>query len=406
MSDEDEDEFTSTDDPAVVPKAVAPQKKTGIPGLNTANRTLGPIALAVTCAIAVVFFWTIGASRHSESSPALANTPLLTNNADVPYHVPPAPPTPLVATPPPLTTTSPPTAVSIPQLPPQGAAGAALPEAPPRTPVPEDVFAEEERHRILEARRASSKIALDSTNDLAHQTMRDSQDLAQGAQMTRDEPMTAGYHQQIAQATEGSATAPHQQFLEQRSGVAGYVPTRSPYELTRGTIINARLLTTVDSTLPGGIIKAMVTSAVKDSRTHSVTVLPIGTILTGEGDPQTVAGEARYLSVFDRIELPAPDSRKFYMGPNNAAGAQGENGMSVSVDTHAGRDFGNAFLRAVLQAGVNLASRASTVVDIGNSTVLTQNARSAPTFHKYVGEPFTIIVAQDLALDRFMETGP
>lgn len=406
MSDEDEDEFTSIDDPAVVPKAVAPQKKTGIPGLNTANRMLGPIALAVTCAIAVVFFWTIGASRHSEQSPALANPPLLTNNPDVPYHVPPAPPTPLVATPPPLTTTSPPTAVPIPPLPPQGAAGAVLPEAPPRTAPPEDVFAEEERHRILEARRASSKIALDSNNDLAHQTMRDSQDLAQGEQLPRDEPMTASYHQQIAQATEGSATAPHQQFLEQRSGVAGYVPTRSPYELTRGTIINARLLTTVDSTLPGGIIKAMVTSTVKDSRTHSVTVLPIGTILTGEGDPQTVAGEARYLSVFDRIELPAPDSRKFYMGPNNAAGAQGENGMSVSVDTHAGRDFGNAFLRAVLQAGVNLASRASTVVDIGNSTVLTQNARSAPTFHKYAGEPFTIIVAQDLALDRFMETSP
>jgi type IV secretory pathway VirB10-like protein len=111
-------------------------------------------------------------------------------------------------------------------------------------------------------------------------------------------------------------------------------------------------------------------------------------------------------SLFDRIELPAPDSRKFSMGPNNAAGAQGENGMSVSVDTHAGREFGNAFLRAVLQAGVNLASRASTVVDIGNGSVLTQSARSTPTFHKYAGEPFTIIVAQDLALDRFMETGP
>jgi type IV secretory pathway VirB10-like protein len=403
MSDEDEDEFTSADDPGVVPKAVAPQKKTGIPGLRTSNRTLGPVALAVVCAIVVVFFWTIGASRHSVSSPALANTPLLTNETDVPYHVPPAPPTPLIA--PPLPTATPPVAKSIPPLSQQVATVATLSEAPPRLPPPEVVFAEEERHRVIEARRASSKIALDSNDDLAHQTMHDSQDLAQGAQMTGGEPMT-GYHQQIAQATEGSATAPHQQFLEQRSGVAGYVPTRSPYELTRGTIINARLLTTVDSTLPGGVIKAMVTATVKDSRTHSVTVLPIGTILTGEGDPQTVAGEARYLSVFDRIELPAPDSRKFYMGPNNAAGAQGENGMSVSVDTHAGRDFGNAFLRAVLQAGVNLASRATTVVDIGNSTVLTQNTRSAPTFHKYVGEPFTIIVAQDLALDRFMETGP
>jgi type IV secretory pathway VirB10-like protein len=397
MSDEDEDEFASTEDPGVVPKAVAPQKAS-IPGLHTPNRTLAPLALALVCTIAVVFFWTISASRHSVSSPALASPPLLTSDTDPSYHVPPAPPTPLIATAPPATP-APSLTAAIPPLPPQVAAVAALPEATPRIPPPEEVFAEEERHRIIEARRASSKIALDSNADLMHQAAHDSQDLAQGAQMI-------DYHQQAAPAAEGPATGPHQQFLEQRSGVAGYVPTRSPYELTRGTIINARLLTTVDSTLPGGVIKAMVVATVKDSRTHSVTVLPIGTILTGEGDPQTVAGEARYLSVFDRIELPTPDSRKFYMGSNNAAGAQGENGMSVSVDTHAGRDFGNAFLRSVLQAGVNFASRASTVVDIGNGTVLTQSSHSAPTFHKYAGEPFTIIVAQDLALDRFMETAP
>jgi type IV secretory pathway VirB10-like protein len=407
MSDEDEDEFAPAQEHGSVPKAVAPQT-TGIPGLRTPNRMLAPLALMSVTVIAFVFFWAISASRHATLPSALANTPLLVSDTDLSYHVPPAPSSTL-APPPTMTPQTPaPIAVPVPPLPPQVVAAAAPPEVTVRTPSAEEVFAHEERHRIIEARRASSKIALDSNGDLAQQTARDAQDLAQGAQMTSGGPGT-GYHQQTTPSVDipPAATA-HQQFLAQRSGVTGYLPTRSPYQLTRGTIISARLLTTVDSTLPGGVIKAMVVATVKDSRTHSVTVLPIGTILTGEGDPQTVAGEARYLSVFDRIELPAPDSRTFFIGPNNAAGAQGENGMSVSVDTHAGRDFGNVFLRSVLQAGVNLASRASTVVDVGTSTgpVFTQGSRSAPTFHKYAGEPFTIIVAQNLALDRFMEISP
>jgi hypothetical protein len=64
-------------------------------------------------------------------------------------------------------------------------------------------------------------------------------------------------------------------------------------------------------------------------------------------------------------------------------------------------------LYSVLQAGVNLASRASTVVDLNGGNmgqVFQQNTRSAPTFHAYVGQPLTIIVAHDLPLDAFRDT--
>ena len=130
------------------------------------------------------------------------------------------------------------------------------------------------------------------------------------------------------------------------------------------------------------------------------------TIITGTGDSQTQAGEARYLCFWDEVELPYPDSRKFYMGANPGSGRQGEAGVDVNVDTHAGRDFGHAFMYSVLQAGVDLASRASTVVDFGAGTsqVLQPAPRSAPTFYAKIGDPLTIIVAHDLPLDRFQET--
>jgi type IV secretory pathway VirB10-like protein len=260
------------------------------------------------------------------------------------------------------------------------------PAAQPRTPSPEEIFAEEERRRILETRRASSRVQFDD-GGLAQQTARDSRDLAQGSQMP------------------GAGNGPHGQFLASQRGVVGYIPAQSRYQLNRGTIINARWETTLDSTLPGGTVKAKVDETVMDSRTHSVPVLVPGSILTGTCDSQAFPGEARALCVFDEVELPTPDSRRFYMGANNAAGQQGENGASVGVDTHAGRDLGRSFLYSILQAGVNVASRASTVVDLsGNSSQVFQAPqRSAPTFHAYVGQPLTIVVSQDLPLDRFQE---
>ncbi|MGH7755203.1 MAG: hypothetical protein ACREM8_02825, partial [Vulcanimicrobiaceae bacterium] len=57
---------------------------------------------------------------------------------------------------------------------------------------------------------------------------------------------------------------------------------------------------------------------------------------------------------------------------------------------------------SALQSAVNLASRASTVVNVGN---LTQAAappqRPAPTMHLYVGQMFNVIVGEDLPLSRY-----
>jgi type IV secretion system protein VirB10 len=326
-----------------------------------------------------------------------AHEPVLA--APAAYHLPDPSPTPLAFAPSPLATLRPqtpvPVAISIPQE-------AAPVQTQPRTPSPEEVFAEEERRRVLEMRRASSRVLLDADRDLAQQADRDAQNLAQGSQVTGSQ--MPGAPVSGASVTGALAQGPHQQFIAQQGGAPGYMATTSRYELRRGTIINANWSIALDSTLPGGVLVAKVSEDVKDSITHSVVVLPAGTIVTGVGDSQTQAGEARYLCAWDEVELPPPDSRKFYMGSNPGAGRQGENGVDVSVDTHAGRDFGQAVLYSILQAGVNLASRASTVVNLNGGTmaqVFQPNGRSAPTFHTYVGQHLTIIVARDLPLDAF-----
>ena len=251
----------------------------------------------------------------------------------------------------------------------------AAPAALPRTPSPEEEFAEQERRRVLEARRASSRVSFDSDAQLAQQTARDTADLAHGSAM-------------VAQTG------------------TGYLATTTRYGVNRGTIINATWEVNYDSTLPGGVLKAKVSKNVLDSLTHSVIVIPAGAFINGSNAPQDQPGRARGLTFWDEVEMPPPDSRKFDMSGNVGAGRAGENGVDVTVNTHAGQDFGRAAFYSVLQAGVNLASRASTVVDFGAGTsqVLQPPPRSAPTFYAKIGDPLTIIVAHDLPLDRFQET--
>jgi type IV secretion system protein VirB10 len=332
------------------------------------------------------------------ASVADAHQPVLVSTAAL--RLPAPSPTQLAIAPSPLPTLRPQTPMPVAFAVPQEVAPS---QAQPKTPSPEEAFAEEERRRVLETRRASSRVLFDSDRDLAQQTDRDERDLTHGSQMTGSAPMSGTQ----ASGLPGAAQGPHAQFIAQQGGAPGYMPTTTRYELRRGTIINANWSTTLDSTLPGGVLVARVSEDVKDSITHSVVVLPAGTIITGTGDSQTQAGEARYLCFWDQVELPYPDSRKFYMGANPGGGRQGENGVDVSVDTHAGRDFGHAFLYSVLQAGVNLASRASTVVDLNGGNmgqVFQQTTRSAPTFHAYIGQPLTIVVAHDLPLDAFRDT--
>ena len=286
----------------------------------------------------------------------------------------------------------------------------------PRAKTADELAAEQEPQRRIDARRDSSRMHLEGSEEAqARQEFAD----AGGAPM--DAPAPNAYAQSGSYAP-GTASAPttvvgenrdarsepapaaHQQFLSRYAGVVGYEPATSDDELAMGTIIAARLETAVNSTLPG-LIRAIVTTPVYDSRTHSVVVIPAGAKLIGSYDQQTISGEARLLAVWTQIQFPGPGGRKFYMGAGEGAGAKGEAGISGSVDTHAGRAFGEALLYTLLNSAGNAASTAlnhsSTLINLNQATQMFQAPqRPAPTMHLYPGALFNVIVTRDLPLAR------
>ena len=378
MSDDDED--FEVEDPGGAPKTLAPQRVQA-PGYRGVNRKLGWVGAAVIIAIVALGIWTVISRRDPE--PAAANpAPILGTAAD--QALPDPTPRPVLRTI--ITARATPAATVQPVVAAAPAPGEQ--EVQPRERTAEEIAAEEEAKRRIDARRTSSRMALEAPDN--GQTPQ--QVAAIGAPVA-GEPA----------ATTATAQTGHSQFVSQASSAVGYVAPASGYEINETTIIPARLLTAVDSTLPG-LIKAQVTTSVYDSRTHSVVVIPAGSFLVGQYDSQTIAGEARLMAVWTRILF--PDGRSFLMGAAQGSGAKGEAGMPASVDNHAGRAFGAAFLYTMLGAAGNLVSNAlnrnSSVIELGNvAQSVQQPQRQAPTMHLYPGALFNVMVTQDLPMEPY-----
>ncbi|TGQ47017.1 conjugal transfer protein TrbI, partial [Mesorhizobium sp. M1C.F.Ca.ET.210.01.1.1] len=81
----------------------------------------------------------------------------------------------------------------------------------------------------------------------------------------------------------------------------GYLPSRvipqqSPYELKRGSVIPATLITGINSDLPGRIT-AQASQNVYDSATGHYVLIPQGTKLFGRYDSKVSFGQSRVLMV-------------------------------------------------------------------------------------------------------------
>lgn len=263
----------------------------------------------------------------------------------------------------------------------------ALPPVP-RVKTDAEIAADARARGMADAARASSRMALESQDAQAQR------DLGAASAATDSRSNVAPARSETSTAFAGDS---HAAFSVRNSGEPGYVSQVSRYELSAGTIIPCRLITTIDSTLLGGVIEAQVVESIFDSATHQVVVLPAGTIVIGRAD-SALYGEARLAASWNEFKL--PNGRKFFASSNEGAGMQGEAGMPSSVDTHAGRTFGNALVGAVLQAGVHLATRANSI-EINSGGVQTQAQPLRPTLHAYAGQLFNIVLEHDLPLDRF-----
>src|SRR3954454_12085272 len=97
-------------------------------------------------------------------------------------------------------------------------------------------------------------------------------------------------------------------FLNQPTDAQGYLAhlvqePLSPYELKKGSVIPATMITGVNSDLPGRII-AQVSQNVYDSATGRYLLIPQGSRLFGRYDAASPTGRERVLVVWTDLTFP------------------------------------------------------------------------------------------------------
>jgi type IV secretory pathway VirB10-like protein len=223
------------------------------------------------------------------------------------------------------------------------------------------------------------------------------------------------------QTPDEQGVANHSKFVrDHNDDNTGYVPDVSQDELVPSTVIPARLITKIVTTLPGPFT-AQVIAAVYDSKTNSKVVIPVGTKLFGQYENAVVAKQNRLLMAVQ--ELIFPDGEVFTLGGEPTGDAQGAAGVSGDVDNHYGGLFTSAILLTVLggvEAGLSgggLTSCETTLtgVSIGQSIqcgagqqltnlankVITRELDRVPTIVIRPPYEFQVTVTKMLALDQY-----
>lgn len=208
-------------------------------------------------------------------------------------------------------------------------------------------------------------------------------------------------------------------FFNQDLKDLGYLPNQvmapiSPFELKRGSVIPATLITGINSDLPGRII-SQVSQHVFDSATGHHLLIPQGTRLFGRYDSKVTFGQRRALVIWTDIVF--PDGATLQIGGMAGTDAQGFGGFSDQVDNHYFEVVGSAILVAAIGAGIDMAlpddrgsadnsatdaarrSFAETFSEVADRTI-GQNMEVQPTLEIRPGYIFNVLVDQDLVFPK------
>jgi type IV secretion system protein VirB10 len=196
----------------------------------------------------------------------------------------------------------------------------------------------------------------------------------------------------------------------------GYVRPVTERQLTAATVINARLMSKIESDLPGPVI-AQITQSVYDSKTHSVVVIPSGSRVFGIYDEATTLRSTRVLMAWRQLIF--PDGEEFDLGGLPASDSIGAAGLTGDIDKHRGTLYTTAALLTVLGAteaaltpqttngisgsgiGTQAQSAAGAQLDQLGNKLLDRAADSATTIIVRPPYAFQIIVTRDLPLDEY-----
>ena len=205
-------------------------------------------------------------------------------------------------------------------------------------------------------------------------------------------------------------------FFNQDIKDLGYLPNQvvrqlSPYELKRGSIIPATMITGLNSDLPGRI-SAQVSQNIYDSATGYRLLIPQGAKLFGRYDSKVSFGQERVLVVWTDIIFPNGSTLQF--AGMSGTDAEGYGGFKDKVDRHLWRTFGSAALVAIIGTGIDMsmpesstlatqdtasdAARRNFAESFGRMAeqTISKNLNVQPTIRIRPGYKFNVLVDQDI----------
>lgn len=205
-------------------------------------------------------------------------------------------------------------------------------------------------------------------------------------------------------------------FFNQDIKELGYLPNQlvpqiSLFELKRGSVIPATMITGLNSDLPGRIT-AQVSQNVYDSATGRRLLVPQGAKLFGRYDSKVSFGQERVLVVW--TDLIFPNGSTLQIGGMAGTDAEGYGGFNDEVDRHFWRTFGSAALVALIGTGIDMsmpdgstrgrqesasdAARRNFAESFGRvaEQTISKNLNVQPTIHIRPGYRFNVLVDQDI----------
>ncbi|MCP3468618.1 IncP-type conjugal transfer protein TrbI [Bradyrhizobium sp. CCGUVB23] len=218
------------------------------------------------------------------------------------------------------------------------------------------------------------------------------------------------------QTTDQNRQAAKEDFFNADLKKLGYLPNKvvsptSAYELKRGSVIPATLITGINSDLPGRIT-AQVSQNVYDSATGHHLLIPQGARLLGRYDSKISFGQSRVLVVWTDIIF--PNGATLQIGGMAGTDAEGYGGFNDEVDNHYFQVFGSAILIAAIGAGIDMSVPASspygyrqTPSDAARNSfaesfgrvaeqTISKNMNVQPTLEIRPGYVFNVLVDQDM----------
>lgn len=291
----------------------------------------------------------------------------------------------------------------------------------------EQLLREQQRQRM--ARLQASNVALDSPLAIDTQKIKTAAASPIGATSTSTGATGSSpsdlYSMALQAGLNGQNLDPNGQtkkesFFNSDLAKLGYlpnqvVPPRSKFELKRGSVIPATLITGINSDLPGRIT-AQVSQNVYDSATGHRLLIPQGAKLMGRYDSKVSFGQSRVLVVWTDIIF--PNGSTLQIGGMAGTDAEGYGGFNDQVDNHYLKTFGNAILLAVIGTGMDMAIPQNST--LANQTTASDAARRnfaetfgrvaertinknldvQPTLEIRPGYQFNVLVDQDVVFPR------